>query len=231
MYCIKCGVRLSDGQTVCPLCHTRVYHPELSEVEIPTYPKRTFVSEEFNRKGLLFVITVLCLLPLLLPMTFELLWHGSVGWSGYVTGGVLLSYVWLILPCWFKRPNPTIFVPCGFAAAIVYLCYINLQTGGDWFLPFAFPVAGSLGVIVTAIVTLCHYFRGAGLYVFGGGLIGLGIWTVLIEFLIWVTFDHLGPIRWSMFSFLSLFVLGMMLIVISIVKPLKESLYKIFFIG
>ena len=231
MYCIKCGVELSDGQTVCPVCNTRVYHPDLPTVGSPTYPKKEFQPEEFNRKGLLFVISVLALLPMLLPMVFELMWHGTVNWSGYVAGGVLLVYLFLILPLWFKHPNPVIFVPCDFAASTVYLLYINLQTGGDWFLTFAFPVAGALGVIVTAIVTLSRYFPQGRLYIFGGGSIGIGIWTILIEILIEVTFGINTAIWWSLCSFLSLFVLGMMLIIIAIVKPLKESLYKIFFIG
>ena len=29
MYCIKCGVELADSEKVCPLCGTRVFHPDL----------------------------------------------------------------------------------------------------------------------------------------------------------------------------------------------------------
>ena len=32
MYCIKCGVALAESEEKCPLCGTRVYHPDL---EIP----------------------------------------------------------------------------------------------------------------------------------------------------------------------------------------------------
>ena len=78
MYCIKCGVKLSEGQTTCPICHTRVYHPDLPVSDRPTYPKKEFQSEEFNRHGLLFVISVLWLLPTFLPMIFELSWHATV---------------------------------------------------------------------------------------------------------------------------------------------------------
>lgn len=37
MYCIKCGVELADSEKVCPLCGTRVFHPDLprSESEAP----------------------------------------------------------------------------------------------------------------------------------------------------------------------------------------------------
>ena len=69
---------------------------------------------------MLFVISVLWLLPAFLPTVFELLWHGNVEWSGYVMGAVLLTYVVLILPFWFRAPNPVIFVPCDFAAALLF---------------------------------------------------------------------------------------------------------------
>ena len=29
MYCVKCGVELADSQRVCPLCGTRVFHPDI----------------------------------------------------------------------------------------------------------------------------------------------------------------------------------------------------------
>ena len=46
MYCIKCGAELSDGQKVCPICETKVYHPDIPVVEDKdTYPKKEFVSE------------------------------------------------------------------------------------------------------------------------------------------------------------------------------------------
>ena len=231
MYCIKCGVELSAGQTVCPICHTRVYHPDLPITDSPTYPKKEFQSEEFNRNGLLFVISVLWLLPTLLPMIFELSWHGEVSWSGYVLGAMLLSYVTLVLPWWFKNANPVIFVPCDFAAAMLYLLYIDLTLGKGWFLPFALPVVFVLALIVTAIVTLCRYLPRGKLFIFGGALIALGFWTQMIEFLIRMVFDVHFTVIWSLFSCVTLFVLGLMLIVIGIVRPLRESLYKIFFIG
>ncbi len=229
MYCIKCGVELSKGQTVCPLCQTKVYHPELNTEDIPTYPKKDFKSEEFNIKGLMFIITVLCVLPLLLPPVIELSWKDRIDWSGYVIGGVLLGYLCFLLPLWFKAPNPVVFIPCDLAGATLLLWYINLQTGGEWFLSFALPIAMSLCVIITAMASLIRYLQRGKLYIFGGGFIAFGAWTVLMDFLLRVTFKISPPI-WSVYSFIPLFLIGMMLIIIAIVRPLRESLTKKFFI-
>ena len=232
MYCIKCGAELADGQTVCPLCETKVYHPDFPLTDKPTYPRGEFPSEEINRRGILFVITILALIPLVLPMIFEYSFWGRIDWSGYVAGAVLLGYVGLILPLWFKNPNPVVFVPCDFAAAAVYLLYISFQTDGGWFLSFAFPVTGSLCLITTALITLTRYIRRGRLYIYGGWLMIMGVWTVLVEFFLRLTFEveHVH-IVWSQYPLIVFFLLGMMLIVIAIVKPIKESLRRIFFVG
>lgn len=178
----------------------------------------------------MFIISVLFLLVFILPPTLEFAITRTIAWSGYASGGVLLGYIFFLLPLWFRAPNPVIFVPSDFCAALVYLLYICLHTHGSWFLGFAFPVAGSLGVIISALVALLKYVKRGKLYMFGGTFIALGAWTVLIELLIHITFD--GKITmWSLCTLLTLFLLGMMLIVIAIVKPLRESLKKKFFIS
>ena len=81
---------------------------------------------------------------------------------------------------WFRRPNPVIFVPVDFIAVGLYLRYINFATGGHWFLSFAFPVTGAIGLLISAAVALTHYLRGGYLYIYGGMLILGGGLAVLI---------------------------------------------------
>ena len=231
MYCVKCGVKLSEGQRICPLCETKVYHPDFLKIDNPTFPRKEFASEAINRTGLLFVITVITLLPMLLPLIMEWVLTDVIVWSGYVTGGVLLAYILAVLPCWFRHPTPAVFVPLDFAAILLYVLFINLQNGGGWFLSFAFPVVGALGVIVTAASVLLYYLKRGKLYVWGGTLIALGLWTVLIEGMVFITFDVKSVVSWSLCTLIALTVLGMLLLLIAIVKPWKETLRKIFYIG
>ena len=230
MYCIKCGAKLSEGQTVCPICETRVYHPDFEVKEEHTYPKVPFESEEFNRKGLMFIITMIFLVPLILPILLELGWHSDVSWSGYASGGTLIFYTAFIMPYWFKKQNPVIFVPVTFALTIGLLLFICYKTEGDWFMRFAFPVAGSLGIIVTAATAVLYYVKKGCLYTIGGLLIALGVWTVFLEFDIRTSFGATTPFYWSLAPLTVLSIVGIMLIIIAIVKPLKESLRRIFFI-
>lgn len=232
MYCIKCGIELSDTERICPICNTKVCHPDfVADVSKATYPVKEFKSEEFNRTGLLFVITIIWLLPLFLPLALDLSLHSEITWSGYSSGGLIFAYLCLILPFWFKHPNPVIFVPCDFAAAILMLFYINLSLGDNWFWSFAFPITGAIGLITTAMITLIKYVKRGKLYIVGGSLIAAGVWTMLMELLIFITFNFKSKVHWSLYTASSLALLGLMLIVIAIIKPLKESLRKIFFIN
>ena len=65
MYCIKCGVELADSEKVCPLCGTRVFHPDLPQAQgEPPYPPQAQARpEEVSHTGALFVLTVPTYLP------------------------------------------------------------------------------------------------------------------------------------------------------------------------
>lgn len=231
MYCIKCGAKLSDGQTMCPICETRVYHPDFNIEEENTYPKIPFQSEEFNRKGLMFVLTMLFLIPIFLPIILELDWHRTVTWSGYVSCGTILFYIAFVLPFWFKKYNPVIFVPITLALSMAYVLYISLESGGGWFMKFTFPVAGSLSIIITAATAILYYVKKGCLYTIGGLLIALGMWTSFLEFNIRRNFNHSPMFYWSTAPLAVLSLLGVTLILIAMIKPLKESFRRIFFIG
>ena len=232
MYCVNCGLELSDGQKICPICQTRVYHPDLKKSEaLPSYPRRAFKSEEINIRGLLFVITLLHLIPIIFALILDLNLNGQVDWFGYVVGAVVLLYVCAVLPLWFKRPNPVVFIPCDFLTLAIFLWNINLKLDGEWFWTFALPITASIGAITTGIVALLRYLRHGRLFVFGGGFILLGLLVLAIEELTHVTFEisHTG-FAWSLYPMVFLAIIGVGLIVIEIVKPFKESLKKVFFL-
>lgn len=230
MYCINCGIELSKGQAICPVCQTKVEHPDFpADPELATYPPRPFQSEEYNRRGLLFVITVIWSLLAILPILLEWMLFRKISWSGFVSGGLILGYILCLLPLWFQNPNPVIFVPCGYAAIGGYLLYIELATAGHWFLSFGLPVVAMLAIITTAICALLRYLRRGRLYIIGGGLIALGLFSVYLEFFIYFTFETIQFVFWSLFPLVSLVLLGLMLITVAIVKPFKESLRKYFY--
>lgn len=232
MYCVKCGVKLADSEKKCPLCGTVVFHPELTQGPGErTYPADRYPQQpQMNRRSALIVLTTLFLMPLLITWMVDLQINHTVTWSGFVMGALLMGYVLIVLPMWFRHPNPVIFVPVGFTAIGLYLLYISLATQGGWFLSFAFPVVGGLGLIVTAVVALCKYLRRGKLYVFGGASLALGGMMILMEFLINITFGRPRFVGWSIYPCIVLALLGAMLIFLGINRPARETMERKLFL-
>ena len=231
MYCVKCGVKLADSEKQCPLCQTLVFHPDITREEgEKLYPAARYPSYQVNHRSALVIVTTLFLMPLLISLLCDWRITGEITWSGYVAGALFVTYVSMVLPYWFRHPNPVIFVPCGFAAVGLFLLYINLTTDGNWFLSFAFPVVGGLCLIVTAVVTLLRYLPGGELYVFGGAFAVLGVFMLLVEFLMMITFDLSTFIAWSLYPLVALVLLGGMLIFLAISQPAREKMERKFFL-
>lgn len=231
MYCIHCGVKLADTEKQCPLCGVTVYHPELTRREgEPLYPRQKIPAQQVSTAASKIITTTMFLLPAIITLLCDLKICGGITWSGYVVGALALSYVILVLPFWFRKPNPVIFVPCDFAVIGLFLLYISLATGGRWFLSFAFPVTGGLCLIVTATVTLLRYIRRGSLYVIGGAFIALGAFMPLMEFLMCITFDGMQFGVWSFYPMATLALLGGMLIFLAVFRPAREIMERKFFV-
>ncbi len=230
MYCVNCGVKLSASETVCPLCETKVIrHPEIQyDVAEKPYPSNRYPKLELRPSAWIFIATVLVLMVASIVFVCDYKINGSITWAGIVIGALTLIYSCVVLPCWFRKPNPVIFVPIDFAVLGAYLFYLNFLTDGNWFLTLALPIVAALGVITTAVVTLLKYIRKGRFFVFGGGSIALGLMVPLLELLLNVTFGQ-PIILWSLFPLGVLFLFGMFLIIVAICRPAREALEKKFF--
>ena len=231
MYCVKCGVKLADSEVRCPLCGTRAFHPDiLREEGEKLYPTKKYPSARKRTYWQQVFFTAAFVLPLLIVILCDMQFNMAITWSGYVIGALILGYVSIVLPSWFKKPNPVIFVPCDFAVLLLYLLYINIATGGKWFLSFALPVVGVVGAIVITVVALVYYLRRGKLFIFGGATIAFGAFMLLMEFLMCITFEGVYFKGWSLYPLISLAVIGGLLIFLGICRPARENMERKFFL-
>jgi len=227
MYCVKCGVKLQEGVGVCPLCGTPVWNPEdlPREKAYPdTLPRHSNESDIAGAAAML-VLTVL-IMAVTLVVCLKL--YGSLAWGGYVIGATALLYIVAFLPRWFHHPMGQVFIPAAHAAAALYVLYIDLATGGRWFLSFAFPILLGSCLITTAVFVLVKYLRGGRLFIFGGCLVLLGLFSMLVEFFQHLTFGS-PMFLWSPYSLSGFGAAGLFLILAGIIPPLRHALEKRFF--
>ena len=231
MYCVKCGVKLADTEKVCPLCKTKVYHPDILQGEgNPLYPENVYPKEKGSGYWLQVLLSIAFVLPMVIVFLCDMQFGGGLDWSGYVIGALLMGYVIAVLPSWFKNPNPVIFVPCSFLAVGLYLLYVNLAVEGNWFMSFAFPVVGVIALIVTTVVVISRHVKGGKLFLYGGASIALGGFMLLMEYLMSITFAKVYFVGWCWYPLVSLVLLGGFLIFLGICTPARETMERKFFI-
>ena len=231
MYCANCGVKLADSEHICPLCQTKAYHPDLPLQEgSGLYPKHNQPKKGRRSPWPQTILTALFVLAAIIVALCDLQVTGRISWSGFVLGALALGYVAAVLPVWFRTPNPVIFVPCTFAAAALYLLYICLYTGGNWFLPFALPVLGAFALVVTAVTVLTKYVKKGRLYIFGGALVLTGGIMPLTEWLISLVFGVGRFAMWSFYPLTALVLVGSLLIFLAICRPARETMERKLFI-
>ena len=230
MYCMNCGVRLAESEERCPLCGTAAYHPDLRRPSpIPTYPGQAAPHLRPARNTLPLFATILLFVGGAFSLTVDLSVSPGLSWSGYVLGSIGLFYILFVLPTWFRRPNPVIFTVVDFTAIEIFLLCVNLANHGGWFLSYAFPVAGILGLITVAEAALLYYVRRGVLYILGGGCIALGGYLMLSELFSVITFGG-RMFRWSLYPMAFLSALGLFLIFTAICRPWREALRRKFFL-
>ena len=227
MYCVRCGVKLQDGVTSCPLCETPVWNPQQPRKE-HSYPDNYPRAQKESLLPFAVAMTVICIIAMVVILTVCLKLYGELNWGGYAIGGTALFYVIVVLPCWFRHPLIEVFAPVDHAAAALFVLFICLKTGGDWFWSFAFPVLLAGCLLFTGVLCLLKHVRGGSLIILGGFLIGLGGFTVLIEFFEHLTFD-VPMFLWSLYSLIGFAAAGGFLLLSGMIPALRGTIEKRFF--
>ena len=232
MYCIKCGVELSDSEAKCPLCGLKPYHPDLvrADAESP-YPDTVAKPvRSLKRVSMMLMVSWFTAIVLFTLMLVDFSLNHDMVWSKYVLISIMLFYVIFIFPMWFKKKNDVIFISVDIAALTLFLALICMFTGGKWFFTLALPIMIVVACISVPIVALVHYVKKGYLYITGAGFIALGIAMVLVEIFVNITFQVRSHLAWSYIPLIILVLTGLFFIVVAIVKPFREALSKIFFI-
>lgn len=226
MYCANCGVKLADTEKRCPLCGTEAYHPDIKRPEVdPLFPQDFVTKKELSKATIHIIILTLFLVPILVTLYADFYITKAITWSAYVVLSLLLAYVAIVLPLWFKKRSPAIFVPIDFVCVAFFLHYINYATNGNWFLTFAFPLVTYLGVVVTAFTVLLYYLRRGYLYIIGGFFIALGLFMDVIELFLMITFKTNFD-GWSLYPMIPLVLMGLGMIAIAISRNARAVLAR-----
>ena len=173
MYCIKCGVELADSEKKCPLCGTVVFNPELSRPDgEPQYPRMPAAQpEKVNHSGIMFVVTMLFMLPIVTTLLCDWQINGKIIWSGYAVGalpvtaaaGLILTAAVTLLKYVRKGYlfifGGTIILSGAYTVLVEFLLNLNFHVHDEFIWSFyPFSVSFILGVMLIVIGT-CRPLR------------------------------------------------------------------------
>ena len=227
MYCVKCGVKLKEGVNVCPLCYTKMHYEELNNIDAAysnILPKRGNPNLAFVSLFSIFLLTV-CVTIMIVCFNI----YHELAWGGYVLASIAVFYLIFIFPLWFINASPLWFVGLDFISIALLLLYISSKTNGKWFLSFALPIVVFVGSLFITGIALRKQIKKAGFFIFGALLIAAGMFCMLIEMFQSITFNT-RMFSWSLYVVACTSLFGLFLILCGIVRPLKDSLTKRFFI-
>ncbi len=97
-YCVNCGVELDATLKKCPLCETKVYHPDKEESPATeqTFPKKKGEVEEVSQKEGIIFVSVLLLTIAVTCTLLNILVYNSNRWSVPVIGICITLWVFFM---------------------------------------------------------------------------------------------------------------------------------------
>lgn len=231
-YCVNCGVELSEGETVCPLCETPVVHPGRKEgpYKAPYPPYRSVVEQPVRKSGIAAIVGLVLLLPAVLTLISDLSINRRVSWSIYCLGACALLALFAIPPILSKKGRPLWFLFVDSVGIAAYLWLIEFATGGDWFLTLGLPLTAGAFLPVWALSFARRRLGTSRLKILGGAILAIGLFLTLTEILVRVTTHKPFDLVWSPYPAATMLLFGVIVFLIDANAPLKARLARKLFL-
>lgn len=230
-YCVNCGVELEKGAKKCPLCGTEVINPnEINEEHVHSYPVYSPTPKaKIKKSTVVSLITLILLLPDFLTTLCDYSINHSITWSAYVMASLLCAYLFIVFPILFGKHGAACTVLMA-ADILGFLLFIERKTNGAWFLSFALPIVTVIAVFIAIMTLLGKEKKISPLTSVSISMIFAGLFCLLIEFLINITFKVRTSLAWSFYPAVTFVLLAIAMFLIGKNKALCEKLEKKFFI-
>lgn len=228
-YCVNCGVELADSEKCCPLCQTEVINPKSPWQEPASRPYSRHVDTILKRIDRRYFATLAALLlsiPCIITVLVDIISGGGVTWSAYVIGAVVVAYIMVLLPFFFKKYHAVIFLGADCAAILLYLLFIERVNGGRWFLGLGLPLTVAASVCVLVLALLFTKAQMSPIVKSAAVMIAIGLFVVCAEVVLSAYVYGTVRFAWSLYALIPCVILGAAMLVLEHRKNLKERIRK-----
>jgi hypothetical protein len=222
-------VELADSEKRCPLCHVEVVNPRKpwTELEERPYPRHMdTIMKRIDRRYFATLAGLLLTIPCILTLLLDIIPGGRLTWSAYVIGAVALVYIFVLLPFYFKKYHPVLFLSADCSAVLLYLLFIERMNGGGWFLGLGLPLTATVSACVILIALLFAGKQTSMLVKTGVVLIVIGLFVVCTEIIIHLYMNTAVKPVWSLYALIPCIVLGAAALVLEHRQNFKERIRR-----
>lgn len=228
-YCVNCGVELDPTAAACPLCHTKIYHPNQPVREdIPTpYPTVKGVSEPVKKQEFTILMSIIFLTTSVVCIFLNIFTLPYGQWSLYVAGICALLWVFL-LPVFFpKRANVYLNLALNGIGIALYLGFISfLHPGNGWYLHIALPIIAAAALLLEIIFVFVFHFKCSMIIKTVIFVTAIAVFCMEVEAVIDYHLKDCIFLQWSVIVLTCCIVIDIILLTIYLQEGLRSELRR-----
>ena len=156
-YCVNCGVELDTTLNKCPLCGTKVYHPDKEEVASTeqTFPRKKGEVEKVSKKEYIIFVSVLFLTISVTCALLNVLVYNANWWSVPVDGICITLWIFFLAAIFYEKITVYGMLLLDAIAIANYMFMISLITSSNlWCYYIGLPILGVTFVLLEIVVFL-----------------------------------------------------------------------------
>ena len=229
-YCVNCGVELEKSEKTCPLCGLEVQNPlqPYDENALRPYPRRMDpINARINRRFIATILSICFAFPAIFCMAINFFMDRQFDWSLYVTGGLVLVWIFVVPFFLFNKPTITLMALPDIMGILLYLLLIaQLQENSGWYLTLAMPM--------TLLFCGLVYFNGLMIekQIFRGFvipaviLISVGLLVAGIEWIVEKAVTGKFQLNWSFFVLIPSVALAAFFLTVARRQAIREEIKR-----
>lgn len=213
MYCVKCGVELEKGVEKCPLCNTPVPYVENLEYEEDIFYESEYPEININiyelkmrkvKKAVFIAFFTISIISILEIFFQNIIIYGNLEWGYYAIPSILIFdlFLYVFLNSYGLRIN------LGFLLTGMIIFLLILDYGDkhlSWSLKRGLPIVLAFWFLGTVFSFVWDRHKMDRIKIMNFFLFFVGVFLLILEFIISRRFT------WSIWAFIPLFVLNVML--------------------
>lgn len=228
-YCVNCGVELDPSATACPLCNTRVYHPEqpVRTDLVTPYPTAKGTVETAGAKEFTILMSIILLTTSLVCVLLNLFSIPFGHWSFYVVG--ICAMLWVFLVPLFFPGKTAIYVNLllDSCSILLFLGMVScLHPNHQWFLRIALPIVLLTTMLLEILCFFIFYLKCSMIMKAIVSVTSAAILCIAVELLIDLFFNQSIFLRWSAIVLTCCVVIDAILFTIYLREGLRSEVRK-----